>query len=407
MTKEIIVVDEVMGGGKTTAMLNFINEHPDRKFIYITPYLSEYDRVKSHCPAANFATPIKEKGSTKLGDIKRLMCDGRNIVSTHALFRLFDLEAMDICRSQDYTLILDEAMSVLEDYERLSPWDKDTLFKEFVDVGEDKRLRWRECEVEYKGRFYEEKRLCETGSLEQYHKGRLIWTFPIDAFLIFEEVYVLTYMFSAQIQRYYYDLFDVKYRYMYVEGNSPQEYRLTDSPVKQGGGQDYSKLIHIFDKDKMNSIGDRKHDMSKGWYIRNRGNKAVFNRLRNNMSNYLRNITHAKSNDIIWTTFKNFRTELEGRGYVKAFIPSNARATNEFRNRHHIIYPINKYPNTTVKAYFASHGIKIDEDAYALSEMLQFIWRSAVRCGEEIWVYIPSRRMRDLLQGWIRENSKE
>lgn len=42
-------------------------------------------------------------------------------------------------------------------------------------------------------------------------------------------------------------------------------------------------------------------------------------------------------------------------------------------------------------------NIKLDEDGYALSEMLQFIWRSAIRNGEPIEIYIPSKRMRELL----------
>ena len=43
----------------------------------------------------------------------------------------------------------------------------------------------------------------------------------------------------------------------------------------------------------------------------------------------------------------------------------------------------------------------VDEDGYALSEMIQFIWRSAIRNNEPIYCYIPSKRMRDLLQGYI------
>ena len=54
---------------------------------------------------------------------------------------------------------------------------------------------------------------------------------------------------------------------------------------------------------------------------------------------------------------------------------------------------------------FTTNNIAVDEDGYALSEMLQFIWRSAIRNGEEIWVYIPSIRMRNLLKQWIEENS--
>ena len=66
---------------------------------------------------------------------------------------------------------------------------------------------------------------------------------------------------------------------------------------------------------------------------------------------------------------------------------------------------MNRYMNPIVKNFFLQHGVAVDEDGYALSEMLQFIWRSAIRNGEEIWVYIPSIRMRNLLKQWIEENS--
>jgi hypothetical protein len=33
--------------------------------------------------------------------------------------------------------------------------------------------------------------------------------------------------------------------------------------------------------------------------------------------------------------------------------------------------------------------------------MLQWIFRSAVRDEKEIWLYIPSKRMRDLLVEWM------
>ena len=45
------------------------------------------------------------------------------------------------------------------------------------------------------------------------------------------------------------------------------------------------------------------------------------------------------------------------------------------------------------------------DDEYALSEMIQWIWRSAIRDGKEIWVYIPSRRMRELLKKWLLDLS--
>ncbi len=45
--------------------------------------------------------------------------------------------------------------------------------------------------------------------------------------------------------------------------------------------------------------------------------------------------------------------------------------------------------------------MSIQEDTYALSEMLQFIFRSAIRDGKEIELYIPSFRMRQMLKEWI------
>ena len=68
---------------------------------------------------------------------------------------------------------------------------------------------------------------------------------------------------------------------------------------------------------------------------------------------------------------------------------------------------MNRYQNTGIKNFFLQHGVEVDEDGFALSEMLQFIWRSAIRDGKEIWIYVPSARMRELLRDWIAENSAE
>ena len=46
-------------------------------------------------------------------------------------------------------------------------------------------------------------------------------------------------------------------------------------------------------------------------------------------------------------------------------------------------------------------GVEVREDMYALSEMIQWVWRSAIRDGKDIWIYIPSRRMRELFQNWL------
>ena len=88
------IVDMIMGSGKTTSAINYINQaDPSEKFLFITPYLDEVDRIKKSCPFKNFKEP-KEMG-TKLNGIKHLIGQGDNIVSTHALFQRFDNEVID------------------------------------------------------------------------------------------------------------------------------------------------------------------------------------------------------------------------------------------------------------------------------------------------------------------------
>lgn len=38
---------------------------------------------------------------------------------------------------------------------------------------------------------------------------------------------------------------------------------------------------------------------------------------------------------------------------------------------------------------------------YAVTEMIQWIWRSQIRNGLPVTVYMPSKKMRDLLDGWL------
>ena len=77
------------------------------------------------------------------------------------------------------------------------------------------------------------------------------------------------------------------------------------------------------------------------------------------------------------------------------------RATNAYRRRDCLAYCVNIYYTPLQKNYFQEQGVEVREDMYALSEMIQWVWRSAIRDGMDIWIYIPSRRMRELFQNWL------
>ena len=103
----------------------------------------------------------------------------------------------------------------------------------------------------------------------------------------------------------------------------------------------------------------------------------------------------------MWGTYDKFRTALRGKGYTNQFVIFNDRATNAYRERNVLVYAVNLYMNVGQKLFYRSRGIEVSDDSYALSIMVQWVWRSAVRDGKEIWIYVPSRRMRELLIDWI------
>ena len=393
-----------MGAGKSQAMINCINADKDSKFLVIIPYLKEIARYIDSCPNKCFKTPLFKEGGSKLEDIKKLFGSGENIISTHALFQKFDNELADICRAGNYTLIMDEVANVIDEYS-ISKQDFSFLTEKCCDINpETKQLIWKDAYSNYEGKFENEKRLCELGSLVNYGDSLLVWLFPIDVFNSFRKTYILTYRFDLQMQRYYYDYYGLPYRYMSVDGNDLDNYHLVEyDPNINYIKYDYKSLIHICNNEKLNMIGTGKTDLSKTWYERNKKADSM-QVLKNNTSNFFRHIRNDCASDNIWTTFKDYYPLLKGKGYTKGFLPLNARATNEYRDRTSIVYPVNRYLNPFVNNFFSYNNIKVDEDGYALSEMLQFIWRSAIRDGKEIWIYIPSSRMRNLLVRWIDEN---
>ena len=105
---KINIVDAQMGFGKTSAAINMINESSDdKKFLYITPYLTEVERVIASCPTKKFKQP--ETYGTKISGIRNLFQKGENIASTHALFRLFNSEIIDLAYNNNYTLVMSTA----------------------------------------------------------------------------------------------------------------------------------------------------------------------------------------------------------------------------------------------------------------------------------------------------------
>lgn len=113
----IKVCDAIMGTGKSSAAISYMNAHPKDKFIYITPYLDEARRIKENCPALHFVEPsnrIPKYNFKKVNHTAELISEGKNIATTHQAFKSYTDEMLEDIKRYGYTLIVDENVDVLE-----------------------------------------------------------------------------------------------------------------------------------------------------------------------------------------------------------------------------------------------------------------------------------------------------
>lgn len=394
-----------MGGGKSTSAITYMNEHPDDKFIYITPYLSEAARIKAGCPKLHFVEPsdkLREYNFKKALHTQALIDQGRNIATTHQAFKGYEPSMLDRIREQEYTLIIDENVDILESFE-YSEFDLQMA----VEAGYIKNNDglYTVTDKPYKGRaLCELFRLLRSRELIQIQDGKngsfFYWALPPSLITSFKEVFVLTYLFHGQSIRYFFDIYDIPYDYIGIKKFGDNQFRFGELP---GYVPEYVKhlkdKLHVYSDERMNEVGANFHALSMNWYAKNDEQVEL---LKRNVSNFFNNINRdIPAQNRLWGGYKTDYNAVRGKGYSKAFLTFNAKATNEYRNRNCLVYITNLFMNVNEKKFYLRHGIDVDEDTYALSIMVQWIWRSAIRDGQEVYLYIPSSRMRNLLVNWM------
>ena len=417
---KVTVIDSIMGSGKTTSLINMMNENTEEKFIYITPYRDEIDRVIDNCPNRYFETPknfdkINLKTCTKYEDLIKIIEQDINVVSTHALFQTFDENIIRVLKEHRYTLILDEVAQVVEEINISSDDIRMLINDGVITVNENKRIIW--LNDNYNGEFIKYKESFKNGEVYLYGDSVIIWCFPCEIFNCFDKVIISTYLFRGQLQCYYFQVNNIEFEYKSavksINDKGEYEFNIVDY-MEEYDYKSLSKLINIYEG-KLNAVGEdkdgRKKPLSSTWY--KEANSEKLKLVQNNTYNYFRHVCNKKSNEVLWTVFKfraetpetknNRMTKIKPNGYNKSFESCNCRATNNYRDRDTVAYLINRYNSPVIINFFKDRGAEIDEDAFALSEMLQFIWRTAIRDGKTINVYIPSKRMRTLLKDWLKQ----
>ena len=228
----IQVIDAPCGAGKTSWAIQTINEKTDESYIYCTPFLDEIDRIRKSCGRyRRFSEPLPYTG-TKIDNFNELLATGGDIAVTHITFLNATQETLELIRTGDYTLIIDEVLEVVTDFNKVQSVEnvsRQTITKEdikflleqnIIQIAKDNRVIW--CGGEYGDdfKFSEVQRYARLNRLYCVDNKLLIAVFPPEMFKYFKDVYIMTYLFDGSTFKYYLDLFGIRYETVSIENNA-------------------------------------------------------------------------------------------------------------------------------------------------------------------------------------------
>lgn len=401
----IEVIDAMCGAGKSTRIFEMMRQDPDKKYLYITPFLEEAEeRVPTTLPELKFKSPSEDKGS-KSKDLLKLLERGVNISSTHSLFGMFTQEIMDKVIEQDYVLVIDEAIKCIGILgKEFRPSDARMLkASEAIseDVNRKGKLVWNEEKhPEHDGRYEVIRNLCNMDSLYYFEDTFFMFEYPPRLLKELSKVYILTYLFQGSDMRCWLDINKIPYCYADHKALGLRDAKEIKQIVREN--------LTIIENRTLNSIRQRETAFSSRWFSNVK--KDDLDRFKGIMVSTMK-MEKARSGEVFWTTFKSVQKRLEGHGYTSKvgsglppFLPFNTRAINTYKDYRLCMYACNVYKHPTDVRYMLSYGVQPDVDTYALSEMIQFIWRGRIRQEQPMKVLILSKRMRKLLENWLAED---
>lgn len=434
---EVKILDFMCGQGKSTYVKNMVANNSDEKYLYVAPYLSEchlfagtqFDKDDSRkkplfidgskfdydysdsvhgadLRALNFRHPnTKNKFGSKEMSLCKMIENGNNIVSTHALFTDLGSNALECAK--DYTLIIDETVNVYE----LDNIKKDVdhcLSMSFMTISEEDGMTLIFDRDEYTrgvsrddgkdvmtdSRYEDLAYQCDLGQLLYIDGKAVVWELSPKLIKAFKQVWICTYMFENSDMCSFFNKHNIEYEYVKIEGKKK--------------ARDVAHLIEVLDDAKLNSIGEiveLSSTASKLGTSGKNGRKKVSQEvikttLRNNLHNLFNQKWKAKSKDRLWTSFKNQSSFISNGKYNKQFLAYNYKATNEYMDVHHVAFLLDVYQNPVILRVCSNRDVETSNEHYAISTLIQFVFRSAVRKGEPIRLYLPSLRMRELLERW-------
>ena len=405
MQSTVTIRDYPCGSGKTTSMIEGFRG--DRKYLVIVPLLTEVNRVIEWSKSTPFQQPHANDNDalTKTESLESMLLQGQNIATTHSLHeRLVPLARQGLL--SDYDIIIDEVPEVVRSVSSKSKVSIEEFYLNTgymtVDTGTGQvrpTNKWWSMRDDVDDTLSATiLNYANTGCLYLLEGHLFIWAMPKELLTAGRTTTILTYKSEGSVLSSYLKKLDIP-----VEVTN-------DNQREEAFRKKAAELITIKDITALSKLSlshsGQLAGMSKSNYCR-----TVVNALKNLRGRQLKDVPaenilitcakdgwYKKGNVDVAGPFASGSKLFQGANWVAKI----TRGTNKYAHCSHLVYLYDQHMNPMVARWLEDNSREFD-DAYALTELIQWVWRSRVRNGQPITLYLPSPRMRRLMEEWLSD----
>ncbi len=404
MNKEIKIIDYPCGSGKTTRMIEGFR--PENKYLVILPMLSEVDRVIEGSKDIEFVQPHandNEQG-TKTSSLESHLLLGSNIATTHKIYeRLVPMVKAGLL--DDYDIIIDEVPDVVRSVTSKSRTSIQEFYVNagYMDVDAGTGLvrptsKWRQNQDQVSDTLSPKiLKYAESGCLYLQDGEMFIWALPQCILSAGNSVTVMTYKAEGSMLLSYLRKLGLSFE---VSNDNDMEEDFRTKAAELITIEDIGALSRL----KLTYSGQEKGISSSSY-----------------CSKVSRSLKNLKERKLVGVGINNILITCKKDAWLKAsndnqpkpgvfaknsrlkdvnWISNTTRGTNDYIHCSHLVYLYDQNINPVVARWLGDSS-RVFNDAYALTELIQWVWRSRVRKGEPITLYLPSPRMRRLFGEWL------
>lgn len=404
MAKDIEVLDALPGCGKTHAIFTYMSNNQDKPWLYLSPLKDEIDnRVlkEANRVGMDFVIPDEGSDSTKTEQIFNMLKEGKNIACTHNLMLRFQDRHIEKIIKHSYRVVCDEELNLISGY-NIRKEDREFLIKHnLIKVVDEKgMIEFTDPDMDTEARYGDVKRLADMGCLfaAKRSTGILVCQLSTKLIIAADRFILLSYSYEGSIMFTFLSL----HGFGYKPFNEVSLYR-SEQNIKDK----LKELLTLIETPSVKKIR-RKYPLSKSWW--ENSPKAHQEEVIKAMISVFSN-SKLSSSDLFYTLPKNRVIKEDGKSTAlnvkhlqkNNFLACSIRATNEYADKKLAIHAYSLHPNQSVKTYLQDLGHECNDSVYALTTLIQWLWRGCIRKEEPMQVAILSDRMNSIFLDWLNK----